>query len=59
MDTYLRSQGAKVTTPGSSPLNSIQKRSELTRDALIPWMAANGCTKVHLIGHSQGGLAVR
>jgi len=59
MDTYLRSQGAKVTTPGSSPLNSIQKRSELTRDALIPWMAANGCTKVHLIGHSQGGLVVR
>lgn len=59
LDNYLRSQGAKVTTPGSSPLNSIKRRSELTRDALVPWMAANGCAKVHLIGHSQGGLVVR
>ena len=59
MDTYLRSQGAKVNTPGSSPLNSIATRSQLTRDVLVPWMAANNCTKVHLIGHSQGGLVVR
>lgn len=59
MDNYLRSQGAKVSTPGSSPINSIQRRAELTRDALVPWMAANSCTKVHLIGHSQGGLVVR
>jgi triacylglycerol lipase len=59
LDTYLRSQGAKVNTPGSSPLNSIAVRSQLTRDVLVPWMAANNCTKVHLIGHSQGGLVVR
>jgi triacylglycerol lipase len=59
LDAYLRTQGAKVTTPGSSPLNSIALRSQLTRDALVPWMAANSCTKVHLIGHSQGGLVVR
>lgn len=59
LDSYLRSQGAKVTTPGSSPLNSIAVRSQLTRDAIVPWMAANGCSKVHLIGHSQGGLVVR
>ena len=59
LDNYLRTQGAKVLTPGSSPLNSIQKRAELTRDNLSPWMAANGCAKVHLIGHSQGGLVVR
>ena len=59
LDGYLRSQGAKVTTPGSSPLNSIAVRAQLTRDNLVPWMAANSCTKVHLIGHSQGGLVVR
>jgi triacylglycerol lipase len=59
LDTYLRGQGAKVTTPGSSPINSISTRATLTRDALVPWMAANNCTKVHLIGHSQGGLVVR
>jgi triacylglycerol lipase len=59
LDTYLRSQGAKVTTPGSSPLNSIAVRAKLTKDALVPWMAANNCTQVHLIGHSQGGLVVR
>ena len=59
LDTYLRSQGAKVLTPGSSPINSINTRATLTRDALVPWMAANSCTKVHLIGHSQGGLVVR
>ncbi len=59
LDGYLRGQGAKVTTPGSSPINSIATRATLTRDALVPWMAANSCTKVHLIGHSQGGLVVR
>jgi len=59
LDNYLRSQGAKVATPGSSPINSIAVRSKLTRDALAPWMAANNCSKVHLIGHSQGGLVVR
>jgi triacylglycerol lipase len=59
LDNYLRSQGAKVSTPGSSPMNSIAVRAQLTRDALNPWMASNNCTKVHLIGHSQGGLVVR
>jgi len=59
LDAYLRSQGALVTTPGSSPLNSIATRAQLTRDALNTWMAANNCSKVHLIGHSQGGLVVR
>jgi len=59
LDNYLRSQGAKVSTPGSSPLNSIAVRSQLTIDELVPWMAANNCAKVHLIGHSQGGLVVR
>jgi triacylglycerol lipase len=62
LDAYLRTQGAKVTTPGSSPLNSIAVRAQLTRDAINAWMAlpANAsCTKIHLIGHSQGGLVVR
>ena len=59
LDNYLRSQGAKVLTPGSSAMSNIQNRAWETKSQLATWMAANGCTKVHLIGHSQGGLVVR
>ncbi|PJE04854.1 MAG: lipase [Leptospira sp.] len=59
LDGYLRSQGAKVVTPGSSAANSLPTRSSQTISALNTWMPANGCSKVHLIGHSQGGLVVR
>jgi triacylglycerol lipase len=59
LDQYLRSQGAKVATPGSSAMNSLSTRATQVRDMLNTWMPANGCTKVHLIGHSQGGLVSR
>ncbi|MDF3820600.1 lipase [Leptospira sp. 96542] len=59
LDGYLRSQGAKVTTPGSSASNSIPTRANQIQSAVSSWMTANGCSKVHLMGHSQGGLVVR
>jgi triacylglycerol lipase len=59
LDAYLRTQGAKVTTPGSAAANSIQTRAAQTVPQLNTFMASNGCTKIHLIGHSQGGLVVR
>jgi triacylglycerol lipase len=59
VDQYLRSQGAKVLTPGSSAAGSIQTRSGQTLPLIQQWMATNGCSKVHLIGHSQGGLVIR
>ncbi len=59
LDNYLRSQGAKVTTPGSSATNSIQVRADQIKTAVSSWMTANGCAKVQLVGHSQGGLVVR
>jgi triacylglycerol lipase len=59
MDNYLRSQGAKVATPGSAAMNSLEVRGKLTKDYLNAWMAANNCSKVHLMGHSQGGLVIR
>lgn len=59
MDQYLRDQGAKVATPGSSAMASIQNRATQTRDYLNIWMPANGCSKIHFVGHSQGGLVVR
>lgn len=59
LDNYLRSQGAKVVTPGSSAANSLPVRATQIRNALNTWMPANGCSKVHLIGHSQGGLVIR
>lgn len=59
LDGYLRSQGAKVTTPGSSATNSIPTRASQIQSAVTTWMTANGCSKVHLMGHSQGGLVIR
>lgn len=59
LDGYLRNQGAKVSTPGSSAANSLAVRSSQIKSYLDTWMPANGCTKVHLVGHSQGGLVVR
>lgn len=59
MDEYLRSQGAKVATPGSSAMASLSTRAQQVKTYLNTWMPANGCTKVHLMGHSQGGLVSR
>ncbi|MCB1176789.1 MAG: lipase [Leptospiraceae bacterium] len=59
LDGYLRSQGAKVTTPGSSAANSLPTRASQIKSAVNNWMSSNGCSKVHLVGHSQGGLVIR
>ncbi|MEM7182926.1 MAG: alpha/beta fold hydrolase [Spirochaetota bacterium] len=59
MDDYLRSQGAKVLTPGSSAMNSISARASQTAPQIVSFMNSNGASKVHLLGHSQGGLVSR
>lgn len=59
MDNYLRSNGAKVATPASQAMADLHTRAVETRNYLNQWMPANGCSKVHLIGHSQGGLVSR
>lgn len=65
VDGYLRSQGAKVATPGSSAAGSIDTRARQTINYLEGsssnpgWRIVNRCSKVHLIGHSQGGLVSR
>jgi triacylglycerol lipase len=65
LDGYLRSQGAKVSTPASSAANSLQTRASQTISFLEGtssnpgWRIANGCSKVYLIGHSQGGMVSR
>lgn len=59
MDSYLRSQGAVVYAPTKSPAASNQTRAGELKTKVALWMAANGYTKVHYIGHSQGGLDTR
>lgn len=59
LDSYLRGQGAKVATPGSSATNDLPTRAGQIKTFLNTWMPANGCSKVHLVGHSQGGLVSR
>ncbi|MBI3396446.1 MAG: lipase [Spirochaetia bacterium] len=59
MDSYLRSQGAVVYAPTKSPTASNQTRASDLQKKVALWMAANGYTKVHYIGHSQGGLDTR
>lgn len=59
MDSYLRSQGAVVYAPTKSPAASNQTRAGELKTKVLLWMAANGYSKVHFIGHSQGGLDTR
>ena len=59
LDQYLRSQGAIVATPGSSATNSLEVRSTQLKTFLDTWIPANNCGRIHLVGHSQGGLVVR
>lgn len=56
MDDYLRSQGVPVLTPGKTAMQGLSFRANEQRNQINSWMAANGFTKVHYIGHSQGGL---
>ena len=59
MDDYLRDQGAKVLTPGLTAMNNNTHRGYELKDQVNSWMAANGYSKVNLMGHSQGGLTSR
>ncbi|MCE9500055.1 MAG: lipase [Leptospira sp.] len=59
MDSYLRSQGVPVLTPGKTAMAGLATRAQQQKDQINTWMAANGYTKVHIIGHSQGGLDSR
>lgn len=59
MDNYLRSQGAAVLTPGMTAMNNNVVRGNELKNQINYWMAANGYSKVHLMGHSQGGLTSR
>lgn len=59
MDDYLRSQGAAVYAPTKSALGSNEDRGAQMKSKILYWMAANGYSKVHMLGHSQGGLDSR
>lgn len=57
---YLTGQGAVVLTPSVTALNSSASRAAQLKTAILTAMAANNYTgKVHIIGHSQGGLDAR
>ncbi|TGL62086.1 lipase family alpha/beta hydrolase [Leptospira sarikeiensis] len=59
MDTYLQSQGATVYAPAKKAAQSNEARGAELKDKVLVYMAANGFTKVHILGHSQGGLDSR
>jgi triacylglycerol lipase len=65
LDGYLRSKGAKVATPASPAMANLETRARETIQYLEGtstnpgWRITNGCSKVHLVGHSQGGLVSR
>ena len=55
----LQSGGATVFQPQLSALNGNEIRGEQLLQQLLQYKAAYGYTKFNLIGHSQGGIAVR
>lgn len=59
MDDYLRSQGAVVFAPAKSATNSNEVRAVQLKNSINLFMASGGYTKVHILGHSQGGLDAR
>ncbi len=59
MDSYLRSQGVAVYAPTKTAAASNEARGQQLKDKINYWMAANGYSKVHVFGHSQGGLDSR
>lgn len=59
MDDYLRSQGATVYAPAKTAAQSNEVRGKELKDKVLYYMAANGITKVHIVGHSQGSLDSR
>ncbi|MCB1309931.1 MAG: lipase [Leptospiraceae bacterium] len=59
MDDYLRSQGVAVYAPTKAAAGSNESRAAELKSKILYWMAANNYSKVHLFGHSQGGLDTR
>ncbi|TGL60734.1 esterase/lipase family protein [Leptospira sarikeiensis] len=59
MDTYLQSQGATVYAPTKTAAQSNETRGVELNNKVLVYIAANGFSKVHIIGHSQGGLDSR
>lgn len=59
MDDHLRSKGAIVYAPGKAALQTNAYRAQELKDKINLFMAAGGHSKVHIIGHSQGGLDSR
>lgn len=59
MDDYLRSKGVAVFAPTKSAAGSNEARGQQLKDKINYWMAANNYGKVHIMGHSQGGLDSR
>lgn len=52
-------QGADVTTPALPPYNDPAERARVLADVIDATLARTGRAKVHLIGHSQGGIDSR
>ncbi|TGK06838.1 lipase [Leptospira semungkisensis] len=59
MDSYLTSQGATVYAPTKTAAQSNETRGTELNSKVLVYMAANGFSKVHILGHSQGGLDSR
>lgn len=59
MDSYLTSQGATVYAPTKTAAQSNETRGAQLKDKVLVYIAANGFSKVHILGHSQGGLDSR
>ena len=59
MDGYLRSEGAKVFVASKNPVDSNEVRAAQFKSKLLYYMAANGESKVHILGHSQGAVDSR
>lgn len=52
-------QGADVTAPALPPYNDPAERARVLADVIDATLARTGKAKVHLIGHSQGGIDAR
>ena len=59
LDDYLRSQGATVYAPAKTAAQTNEIKGAELKAKILTWMAANGYSKVNIIGHSQGGLDAR
>ncbi len=57
--SYLQGQGAVVYAPTKSATNSNEVRAQQLKDKINYFMASGAYTKVHVLGHSQGGLDSR